>query len=240
MKRIKEAPGGLFGVLFIPVVIVGVLIIAAIMVISFQGGSEASADSDNPRKLDQSTMTAFRTKYDTLGMAVGSDNAPITIREFGDYQCPACGAFAPTARRIRQDLVQSGKARFIFFDFPLPMHAHAHQAAEAARCAARQHKFWPYHDRLYETQNQWASTDDATSSFLDIAVETGVDADKFGQCLKQNKTAAIIAENQNAGKAIRLQATPTVIVGDTLFSGVVSFDRIRQTIAEQSRPGTTE
>lgn len=237
MKRTDKAPSSLFGILFIPAVIAGVLIIAAIMVISFRGGSKASTDSDNPRKLDQSTMTAFRTQYDALGVAVGRDNAPITIREFGDYQCPACGAFAPTARRIRQDLVQSGKARFIFFDFPLPMHAHAQQAAEAARCAARQDKFWPYHERLYETQDQWAATGDATSSFLDIAVETGLDADKLKQCLKQNKTDAVIAKEQNAGKAIRLRATPTVIVGDTLFSGVVSFDRIQQAVAEQSPSG---
>ena len=225
----------LFGALFVPALILGVLIILAILVISFRGSDGPSgAGNDNVRTLAADTMTAFDNEYDALGEAVGSADAPITIREFADYQCPACGAFAPTARRIRDELVESGKARFIFFDFPLPMHAHAQQAAVAARCAARQDKFWPYHDRLFETQRDWSQRDDPTSMFLDMAVETGINAQRLEACMTQGGPDDVIARSQDAGKAIGLRATPTVLVGDQMFSGVVSYDRIQQAIAEQT------
>ncbi|GAB3671434.1 DsbA family protein [Salinisphaera aquimarina] len=225
----------LFGALFVPALILGVLIILAILVISFRSGPTApTAGNDNSRQLDSSLISQFESDYDALGESVGEADAPVTIREFADYQCPACGAFAPTAKRIRDELVDSGKVRFVFFDFPLPMHDHAHQAAVAARCAARQDKFWPYHDRLFETQSDWSQQDDPTSRFLDLAVETGVNADRLKQCMAQGAVDDVIAQNQEAGKAVSLRATPTVIVGDTLFSGAVSFDRVQQEVDRQS------
>ena len=234
MSRQNNAGSSLFGALFIPALILGVLIILAILVISFRDTSQPTqASGDTPRELDADTMQRFRDDYDQLGESVGDADAPITIREFADYQCPACGAFAPTARRIRDELVDSGKVRFVFLDFPLPMHQHAKQAATAARCAARQNKFWPYHDRLFETQQQWAQEDDATSRFLDLAVETGVDADRLEQCIEQGATDDVIARSQEAGKAISLRATPTVIIGNQLFSGVIGYDRVQQAIGEQ-------
>ncbi|MBS63447.1 thioredoxin domain-containing protein [Salinisphaera sp.] len=225
----------LFGALFVPALILGALIILAILVISFRGsGDSAAPGGDNVRTLSADSMNAFETEYDALGEAVGSADAPVTVREFADYQCPACGAFAPTAERIRDELVDSGKVRFIFFDFPLPMHAHAQQAAVAARCAARQDRFWPYHHRLFETQRDWSQRDDPTAMFLDMAVETGVNAQRLEACMTQGGVDDVIARNQEAGKAISLRATPTVIVGDQMFSGVVSYERIQQAIAEQT------
>lgn len=226
----------LFAALFVPALILGALIIVAILLISFRSGdpgASRSASGNAPRTLDTSTLSAFEDNYDAIGVSIGQADAPITIREFADYQCPACGAFAPTARRIREELVDSGKARFVFFDFPLPMHAHAQQAAVAARCAVRQDKFWDYHDRLFETQRQWAQKDDPTSMFLDMAVELGVNADRLEQCMTQGGPDEVIARSRDAGKAVGLRATPTVIVGNQLFSGVIDYTRIQQAIAEQ-------
>lgn len=235
MSSQNNARGSLFGALFIPGLILGGLIIVAIIVISYRSSApNTSRSSDKARQLDDSTLTTLRDKYDALGIAVGDEDAPITIREFADYQCPACAAFSSTARRVRKDLVDSGKARFVFFDFPLPMHDNAHEAAVAARCAERQNKFWPYHDRLFESQRQWTPKSDPTSMFLDLAVETGINADRLEQCIDQGATDDVIAKNQDAGKAVGLRATPTVIVGNTMFSGAVSFDRIQQAIDKQA------
>ncbi len=231
----NNARSSLFGALFMPALILGVLIILAILVISFRSDPGApSASGDNSRILDASTLAQFDDTYDALGESVGSADAPITIREFADYQCPACGSFAPTAQRIRDELVDSGKARFVFFDFPLPMHPHAHQAAVAARCAARQDKFWAYHDRLFQTQRNWSQQDDPTSTFLDMAVETGVNADRLQACMSQGGPDEVISQNQEAGKAVGLRATPTVIVGNKMFSGAVSYDQIVQAVNDQS------
>lgn len=230
----------LYAALFVPALILGALIIIAILVISFRSGtgtaSRSAGDSD-ARTLDASTMDKFNNEYDAIGESVGSADAPITIREFADYQCPACGAFAPTSRRIREELVDSGKARFVFFDFPLPMHAHAQQAAVAARCAARQNKFWDYHDRLFERQRRWSQEDDPTSTFLDMAVESGVNADRLQQCMVQGGPDNVIARNKDAGKAAGLRATPTVIVGNQMFSGVIGYERIQQAIQAQTTAG---
>ena len=226
----------LFGVLFMPALILGGLIVLALIVISVQSGSDAPArtGNDNTREVGSDTLARFDDEFDDLGVSVGDADAPITIREFADYQCPACASFAPVAKQIREDLVDAGEARFVFFDFPLPMHDHARQAASAARCADRQDRFWPYHDRLFETQSEWAQASDPTSLFLDMAVETGVNPDRLEQCLAQGATDDVIAQNLEAGKAIGLRATPTILVGNRLFSGGVSFERIQRAVDAQT------
>jgi len=239
MSPQNKGHSSLFSALFVPALILGALIIVAILVISFRGdGSTSRTASDGQaRTLGASTMARFNNEYDALGESVGSADAPITIREFADYQCPACASFAPTARKVREELVDSGTARFVFFDFPLPMHAHAQQAAVAARCAARQDKFWDYHDRLFESQRRWSQKDDPTSMFLDMAVEAGVNANRLEQCMTQGGPDEVIARNKEAGKAAGLRATPTVIVGNQVFSGAIGYGRIQQAVEQHTNAG---
>lgn len=223
----------LFGALFVPVLAIGALILIAILVMSFTGNKRAAPSPDNgPRQLAASTMDELRNKYDKLGESMGQANAPVTIREFGDYQCPACGHFEPTAERIRDQYVKSGKVRFIFFDFPLQMHQHSQQAAVAARCAAKQGKFWTYHNRIYKTQDKWAKQDDPTSVFLDLAVESGLDTGKLKQCMNSNGPVATISAERDAGTLIKLRATPTVLVNNTEFVGGPTYDKLKKAIDE--------
>lgn len=221
----------LFGALFVPVLVIGALIIIAILVMSFTGNKRAAPAPDNgPRHLATSTMDELRQKYDKLGESMGAADAPVTIREFGDYQCPACGRFESTAEKIRDEYVESGKVRFIFFDFPLQMHQHSQQAAVAARCAARQDKFWPYHSRIYKNQDRWSSKDDPTSAFLDLAVESGLDTDRLQQCMSSNAPVATINTERDAGMLIKLRATPTILVDNTEFVGGPSYDKLKKAI----------
>ncbi|MES1955513.1 DsbA family protein [Salinisphaera hydrothermalis] len=221
----------LFGALFFPVLAVGVLIVIAMLVMSFSGNKRtAPSPNDNIRQLSSSTMDTLRQKYDQLGESIGNPDAPVTVREFGDYQCPACGAFEPTAERIRKEYVDSGKIRFIFFDFPLAMHQHAQAAAIAARCAARQDKFWPYHNRLYHSQSKWAESSDASSMFLDLGVETGLDTGKLKACMNDKTPLPTINQEHKAGQLVKLRATPTVLVGNTEFIGGPSYDKLKKAI----------
>lgn len=226
-----NAQSKLFGALFIPVLLIGALIIIAILMMSFSGNNRtAPAPGDGPAQIGKDTMSELRQKYDKLAESIGNPDAPVTVREFGDYQCPACGHFAPTAERIRKEYVKSGKVRFVFFDFPLPMHQHAQAAAIAARCAGKQDQFWPYHDRLYATQAKWAEQSDPRSTFLDIAVETGVDSGQLKQCMAGQETLATIKAESDAGKAIKLRATPTVLVNNTVFVGGPTYDQLKKAI----------
>jgi len=252
MSSQNNPRSSLFGALFVPVLVVGALIVVAILVMSFTGNSKRAAPSpgDGPRQLEAATMDELRNTYDKRGESIGNADAPVTVREFGDYQCPACGQFEPTAEKIRDEYVETGKVRFIFFDFPLQMHPHAQQAAVAARCAAKQGKFWAYHNRVYATQNQWAAKSDPTSTFLDLAVETGVDATQLKQCMASNEPLANINAERDAGLAIKLQATPTILVDNTEFVGAPSYERLKKAIddalatadqgTDQSAPQDTE
>lgn len=227
----NNGQSSLFGALFFPVLAVGVLIVIAILVMSFTGNKRtAPSPNSNIRQLSTSTMDGLRNKYDKLGESIGNPNAPVTIREFGDYQCPACGNFEPTAERIRKEYVDPGKVRFIFFDFPLAMHKHAQAAAIAARCAARQDKFWPYHDRLYYTQSKWAEESDPSSMFLDLGLEAGLDTGKLKACMKNKTPLATINKEREAGKSVQLRATPTVLVGNTEFIGGPSYDKLKKAV----------
>jgi len=236
-RDVQPQRNSLYTALLPTLLILGALIIIALFVLWLSNNSSAQVSSADSGKLNAEVMQKFKTDYDQLGVAVGDADAPITIREFGDYQCPSCGAFEPTATRIRKELVASGKARFVFFDFPLAMHQHAQEAAVAARCAERQGKFWPYHEALYAKQSKWASLDDATPTFLDIAVESGVDTQKLKQCVAQDATLDSIQQNRDLGEKIGIRATPTIMVGSSVFSGGVSYERIKNLVAAQIASG---
>lgn len=233
-RDVQPQRNSLYTALLPTALILGALIVVALFVLWLTDSSTAQVSSADTGELNAEVMQQFKTDYDQLGVAVGNADAPITIREFGDYQCPACGAFEPTAARIRKNLVASGKARFVFFDFPLTMHQHAQEAAIAARCADRQGKFWPYHEALYAKQNKWASLDDASSMFLDIAVESGINTKKLKQCIAHDATLNSIKQNRALGEKIGIRATPTIMVGATVFSGGVSYDRIKNLVDAQA------
>lgn len=216
----------LYSALIPTIGILGVLIVIAIGVTWWTNSSQAEVAPDNSGQLNSEVMQRFESEYDQLGVAIGSPDAPVTIREFADYQCPACKAFEPTAIKIREELVASGKAQFIFFDFPLRQHQHAFKAAIAVRCAGRQDKYWPYSEAMYANQNEWAQTADPTSMFLDMAVETGLNTQRLKQCIAQEATRDAVQNSRELGEKIGIRATPTVMVGSHVFSGLVSYDRI--------------
>ena len=224
----------LYSALIPAAAILGVLIIIAIGVTWWTNSSQADVSSANSGQLNSEVMQRFDSEYDKLGVAIGSPDAPITVREFADYQCPACKAFESTAIKVREELVASGKVRFIFFDFPLRQHQHALEAAVAARCAGRQDKYWPYSEALYANQDEWASTADPTGTFLDLAVETGVNTQRLKQCIAQQATRAAVESSRDLGEKIGIRATPTVMVGSHVFSGIVSYDRILNIVEAQT------
>lgn len=229
----KNQRSKLYNALLPPAVILGGLIILALLVLWISSGSDADAPAADSGEMNAAVMQRFNEEYDQLGVSIGDPDAPVVIREFADYQCPACAAFAPTAERIREELVASGDVRFVFFDFPLQMHAHAVEAAVAARCAGRQDKYWAYHKQLFEQQREWAQASDPTSMFLDMAVETGINAERLKQCIAQGATDDIVERNRALARDIGVRSTPTVMVGPRVFSGAVSYDRIKQAVENQ-------
>ena len=148
------------------------------------------------------------------GVTLGDESAPVTIVEFGDYQCPACGSFALQFKpQIEARFVDTGEAKFVFYDFPITnIHPNAFLAARAARCAGDQGAYWEYHHLLFQNQVRWSSANLPTSAFEDYAEQVGIDVGQFADCLNSDRFADVVTANFELGNRMGVGGTPTVLV----------------------------
>lgn len=115
---------------------------------------------------------------------LGDESAPITLIEFGDYQCPFCKRhFDDTYPLIKENYIDTGKVKFVFRDFPLSFHVNAYAAAEASECADEQDAFWGMHDLLYGRQDDWMEESDPTDAFMKFAGTLKLNTSDFRTCL---------------------------------------------------------
>lgn len=219
----------------IPGLVFGGAIIVALVVLLFGDkltGPGTPSAAVGPT-ISNEAQQKFTQEFDKLGVSTGPQDAKLVVREFADYQCPACGAFAPTVQKVREEYADTGKLRLVFFDFPLNVHQNSKTAAAAARCAARQDAFWPFHEKLFESQRRWSGQSDPTDTFLDLAVESGVSVAPFEQCLEQGATDEVVTKNGEIAREVGINSTPTLIIGNKVLSGVTSFDKVKAEIEKQ-------
>ncbi len=162
----------------------------------------------------------------------GDPNAPVTLEEFGDFQCPSCGTYYPELKKIETEF--GDKLRVIFRESPLvPMHEHALMAAQAAEAAGLQGKFWEMHDKLYENQTQWTPAKDLVPVFADYAKQLGIDPDRFMRDLNGEQVAQRIFQDGKRVHALGLQGTPSFLVNGKEATGDQwKPDGLRQMIKE--------
>ncbi len=155
---------------------------------------------------------------------LGSSRAKVTMVEFSDFQCPYCGKFAATVKKLMTDY--KDKVRLVYRHFPLDsIHPNARPAAEAAECAGEQGKFWEYHDQLFAKQEELG---DAT--FTQIATNLKLNTAKFNECLASDKYMAKIDADYQSGIAAGVQGTPHSIVNSTPVSGAVPYEQLKAVI----------
>jgi protein-disulfide isomerase len=175
--------------------------------------------------------------------SLGDENAPVTIIEFSDFQCPYCGAtvgkneglisrfkaqdpsWEPAVSNIIKDYVETGKVRLVFRDFPLSFHENAQKAAEAGECADDQGKFWEYHDILFENQN--ALTVDDLKGY---AADLDLDTEEFNSCLDSGKYTAEVQKDLADGQAAGVSGTPAYFINGVLVSGAQPYSVFKQVI----------
>ncbi len=156
----------------------------------------------------------------------GSADAPVTIMEYSDFQCPFCSRFySDTLPLIETNYIDTGKAKLIYRDFPLSFHANAQKAAEAAECAGEQGKFWEMHDKLYENQQSLSD-----SSFKTWAAEIGLDSATFDDCLDSGKYASEVAKDAQDGQAEGISGTPSFLVNGQKIVGAQPYAVFEQAI----------
>lgn len=151
----------------------------------------------------------------------GKKSATVTVVEFSDFQCPACGAFHPDMKKILSDY--NGKIYFIYRHFPLPLHKNAMKAAQAAEVAGAENKFWQMHDKLFETQSEWSEIVDPTSLFVGYAKSLDIDEEKFKKALDEGTHLSLIQKDLQDGNKAGVNATPTIFVNGKKVEGATSI-----------------
>lgn len=160
----------------------------------------------------------FPAQVDQYGVSIGSPDAPVVVREFADYQCPACQQFAGAAQKLKAQYVESGQVRFVFFDLPLRQHQNAVPAALAARCAGDQDSFWAMHDVLFDNQYEWSGSGSPTDTFTRYADELGLETRRFRRCMDTELHVEAIEQSRQVAVQLQLTSTPTVFVDNILLS----------------------
>lgn len=165
------------------------------------------------------------------GYLLGSASAPVEVTEYGDYQCPACAQFEVVQfPDVRQRLIETGRVRWRYRDFPLQQHQHARVAAHAAACADEQGKYWDMHRLLYEGQGEWAEKGDAAAIFRSYARSAGLDVEKYDACMKSAKYAGRIQASLQEGIKAGVNSTPTIVVAGKRYPGIVPYDVLRKVV----------
>jgi len=156
----------------------------------------------------------------------GDSDAPVTIVEWSDYECPFCGRFyEQTYTQIVSQYIDTGKVKLVFRDFPLSFHQYAQKAAEAAECAGEQGKYYEMHDMLFEK-----GVAGGVDSFKQFAADLGLNTNKFNTCLDSGAMAAEVAKDMADGQAAGIKGTPGFIINGELVSGAQPFAVFQQKI----------
>ena len=155
--------------------------------------------------------------------SVGPANAPVTIVEFSDFQCPYCKLSVPLIKEILAKY--PGTVKVVYRDYPGPNHPHAPQAAEAAQCAGDQGKFWEYHDRLFDRQAPGIGWD-----FAALAKEIGLKDDVFATCLNTRRYREEVAKDLHDGFKLGVTSTPTFFINGRPLVGARPFAEFQTVI----------
>lgn len=201
-------------VFYIVLAIVAIAGVAALSTV-FLGSRTAQAPTTTANPGTSAQATAALDSYPSKG----STDAPVTVVEYSDFQCPACAYFATTQEAsIMHDYVDTGKVRFIYHDFPLPQHGNAILATEAARAAGEQNAFWPMHDLLFAKQTEWENLPNAQQQFIAYAQQLNLDVAKFSQSLSSGKYRATAVAAQQDSENVGINATPSFVINGNVYN----------------------
>lgn len=154
----------------------------------------------------------------------GKFNAPITLVQYSDFECPFSGRAYSTFKKLLSDYPD--KVRLVYKHFPLSFHANAQKASESAECAGEQGKFWEYHDKLFENQSSGLSV----SNFKQWAADLKLNTNKFNDCLDSGKYASKVQADEVDGQKRGVQGTPATFVNGQLISGAVPYENFKSAI----------
>lgn len=159
----------------------------------------------------------------------GPDDAPVTLVEYGDFECPHCGAMEPVIRSLRE--WAGNNLRFVFRNFPLTAsHPHAELAAEAAEAAGAQGAFWPMHDKLLANQQALTEHD-----LIQYAADLGLDVNTFTSALEHHLYQPKVQADFMSGVRSGVGGTPTFYINGTRYDGDYDEESLRKAVQKAAR-----
>jgi protein-disulfide isomerase len=192
---------------YLPFVIVAVVALATL------GSGAMLYRVKRPHVLSISQDATLSARSDTDSPHIrGNPDAPVTLEEYGDFQCPPCGMFAAFLGQLEKEY--DSRLRVVFRNFPLKVHEHAHEAALAAEAAGLQGRFWEMHDVLYREQEAWSKAPNARELFESYAGTIGLDLDKFRKDMDGDKTRGRVEADRERGESLGIQTTPTLFINN--------------------------
>jgi predicted DsbA family dithiol-disulfide isomerase len=177
--------------------------------------------------LEEPEYPYFRVRLEG-SFSLGPPDAPVTIIEFSDYQCPACRKSHEVVGKVRE--IYRDRVKWVFKDYPLKSHQGAAKAAEAARCAGEQGHFWEYQDILFTSQEEPTS-----ERLREYAARLGLNGDAFQECLDTSRYKGHVEQDVAEAKRIGIDKVPTFIIGRKLAMGAPALEQFREMIDEELR-----
>ena len=160
---------------------------------------------------------------------LGDANAPVTIVEYSDYECPFCARFySQTLGQLKREYIDTGKVKFVYKDFPLDFHQNAKPAAIAANCVFKElgdMKYFEYHDIIFENQQSLNA-----QNLKKWALEVGASQSAYDTCIKDPQMAAEVDEDMREGSSFGVSGTPSFLINGELIVGAVPYSQIKQAI----------
>ncbi len=206
-----------------------------------EGGTLKVTDSNPPPSQPQPAVAPTPAAFsDGYAGSLGDPNAPVTIVEFTDYQCPYCSRHSlETMPQIVRDMVDTGRVYYILKDFPLDsIHSEARQAAVAARCGAEQESYWEMHDLIFANQGEWSGKGDgANTLFTNYAATAGLDEQSFSSCLESGRHDLAVEANAQEGRSLGVSGTPHFFVDGYPLNGARPIEHFvaAVSLAEEGR-----
>ena len=183
----------------------------------------SSGDDDQPGP----TAPLARVEVDIGDSPVlGSEDAPVTIIEFSDFECPYCASwYSETKGQLDEEYINSGKVKLVYMHYPLPFHPQAEPAALASECAYEQGKFWEFHDLIFENQRTLGE-----ANYKKWAGELSLDQGQFDDCYDSEKYQARVQEDLSKARVAGVGGTPNFLVNGIRISGAQPFSVFQQVI----------
>lgn len=212
---------------FILVTLATIILLVGGIFLMTRGNSSLSTDSSLLFPQNATATSGFSNgnylPYDST--------TKVTLVEFGDYECPACSVYSPFIKQLLTEF--SGKITFVFRNYPLPQHKNAPISSYAVEAAGLQGKYWQMHDKIYETQNDWASSANAQEIFVGFAKDMGLDTNKFVADLASDNIKNIVQKDTKDGNSVKLTETPTFYLNGKKIIFTGKYDQLKKLVESE-------